>query len=557
MSKQTLGKVVPFALPAYRLRRSADDCRRRGRMEDAVVLLRRAAVQEDSAVGWLRLAQQLKQMGCYEQAAALLYRLCAREDMLPETWLELGKCQHALGRREAACDSLYHYLQEDPYSEAAEEAHALLDTLEQPEGRSVLRQGLLVRRGLTAFRRGEQALGLRRIRRAIRLTEEPAPLHITLALLALADNRGHDAIRELARALRLEPGNVRAMSMLSVALSGMGKPRAALGMLEKCAAMAAEPAGEDYFLTAAWTLSASGAARRYLTARLKRQPCRSARLHPLASLDWQEGRRKEALQGWRRILALDPTDQRAQLLLAWAPEHPGEELPPMGALPPEAVQQRMTELMAILAAKPLAETLLGYDSPMRMTLDWCMSIPDAGVQLAAIRAAGEEDAPCVRAWLREQLTAPGTLQEVRQRIMIRLAEMGDDAPLNVLIGQRMTTAQLTKVDNVPRSQWRLFLPHLLTETRRTCEATELAFFAADLWQVMSPAQRQEATGDRGYQWIKAMEILYLRLTGREGEAAKVVRALPVSARKISRVMRSLKRQTDQSLEGDRTDEKVH
>ncbi|MGN1019032.1 MAG: tetratricopeptide repeat protein, partial [Aristaeellaceae bacterium] len=492
MSKETHGKVVPFALPAYRLRRSADDYRRRGRMEDALVLLRRAAVQEDSAVGWLHLARQLRQMGCYEQAAALLYRQCAREDMLAETWLELGKCQQALGRQEAACDSLYHYLQEDPYSEAAEEAHALLDMLERPEGRSVLRQGLLVRRGLTAFRRGEQAMGLRRIRRAIRLTEEPASLHITLALLALADGRSGDALAELARALKKEPDNVRAMSMLSVALSGMGKPRAALGMLEKCAALATEPAGEDYFLTAAWTLSARGAARRYLTARLKRQPCRIALMHPLASLDWQEGRRADALQRWRRILALDPTDQRAQLLLSWTQEHPGEALPPMGGLPAEAVQQRMTELMAILAAKPPAETMLGWASPMRMTLDWCMTVPDAGVQTAAVRAAGAEDAPCVRAWLRETLTAPGTLPEVRQRVMIRLAEMGDDAPMNVLIGQRMTTAQLTKVDNVPRSQWHLYLPRLLQETRRTCEATELAFFAADLWQVMSPAQRQEA-----------------------------------------------------------------
>ena len=557
MSKQTLGKVVPFALPAYRLRRSADDYRRRGRMEDAVVLLRRAAVQEDTAPGWLHLARQLRQMGCWEQAVTLLYRQCAREDMLPETWLELGRCQHALGRREAACDSLYHYLQEDPYSEAAEEAHALLDTLEQPEGRSALRQGLLVRRGLTAFRRGDTALGQRRIRRAIRLTEDAAPLHITLALLALADNRGEDALRELARALKKEPDNVRAASMLSVALSGMGKPRAALGMLEKCASMATEPAGEDYFLTAAWTLSATGPARRYLTARLKHQPCRIALLHPLAALDWQEGRTEDALHIWRRILAVDPTDQRAQLLLAWAQEHPGEALPPMGALPPEAVQRRMTELMAILASHPPAETLLRWDSPMRMTVDWCMTVPDEGLQTAAVRAAGAEDAPCSRAWLRETLTLPGTLPEVRQRVMIRLAEMGEDAPMNVLIGQRMTTAQLTKVENVPRSQWHLYLPRLLQETRRTCEATELAFFAADLWRVMSPAQRQEATGERGYQWIKAMEILYLRLTGREDEAAKVVRALPVSARKISRVMRSLKRQTDQSLEGDRTDEKVH
>ena len=97
---------------------------------------------------------------------------------------------------------------------------------------------------------------------------------------------------------------------------------------------------------------------------------------------------------------------------------------------------------------------------------------------------------------------------------------------------------------------KMFLPQLLRETRRTCNATEIAFFAADLWEVMRANQRHCSAGPDCYMWVKAMEILYLRLTGREDEAARVVRAMPVSPRKISRIMRDLKRQTDISMEGE-------
>ena len=178
--RENHGKLVPFKLPASRMRRVADTCRRQGQMEDALVLLRRAAVQEDTAAGWLPVARQLRQMGCYEQAVTLLQRLCAREDMIPEVWLELGRCQHALTQRESACDSLYHYLQEDPYSPEAEEAHILLDSMEQLEQRHGQRQEALVQRGMGAFRHGQQELGLRRIRRALRMTQQRVPLHLSL-----------------------------------------------------------------------------------------------------------------------------------------------------------------------------------------------------------------------------------------------------------------------------------------------------------------------------------------------------------------------------------------
>ncbi|MGN0779825.1 MAG: tetratricopeptide repeat protein [Aristaeellaceae bacterium] len=555
--RENHGKLVPFAPQASRMRRVADTCRRQGRMEDALVLLRRAAEQEDTVAGWLPVARQLRQMGCYEQASELLYRLCAREDMLPEVWLELGRCQQALRQQEAACDSLYHYLQEDPYSPEAEEAHILLDSMEQPEQRHGQRQEMLVQRGMRAFRHGQQELGQRRIRRALRMTQERVPLHIALALLALSNRRPGDAIRELNRALRLEPENAHAMSVLCVTLHGMGRRRMALGLLQRCAAMATEPAWEEYFLMAAWTLSAWGVARQYLETRRQKWPCRILLMHPLAELAWQAGDREQALQGWHQILLLDPSDQRAHLMLDWVKSCPDEPLPARGELPEAMMTQRMTGVLLKLLNKPAMDTVLAWDSPMRMTMDWGMCVPNPGLQAMLVGIVGSQDEPCVRRWLRERLTLPGTLPDIRQQVLVRLADMGDTSPMNVLIGQRMTTAQLTKEKHVPGRQWKQFLLQLLQETRRTCEGTELAFFACDLWQVMTPMQRQEAVGHRGYQWVKAMEILYLRLTGRDEEAARIVRGLPVSARKISRVMRSLKHQTDQTLQGEDHHEEVH
>ena len=69
----------------------------------------------------------------------------------------------------------------------------------------------------------------------------------------------------------------------------------------------------------------------------------------------------------------------------------------------------------------------------------------------------------------------------------------------------------------------------------------MAEFAASLWQMMTPAQRLEAAGQGQMVWCRAMEVLYLRVTGQDELAAHVAVHAAVSARKISRVLRRLGR----------------
>ena len=58
---------------------------------------------------------------------------------------------------------------------------------------------------------------------------------------------------------------------------------------------------------------------------------------------------------------------------------------------------------------------------------------------------------------------------------------------------------------------------------------------------MSPQQRMDAVGSGRYVWCKAMEILYLRMAGEDELAARVATHTPLSARRISRVLRNLAR----------------
>ena len=549
MNERNQGKVVPFAFSAYRMRRSADAYRKRGQVVEALELLRRAAVQEDTVTGWLHLAKELRQAACWEQAVPILYRLCGRTDVLPEVWLELGRCLKALEKQDAAGDCLYHYLHEDPYSSAADQARDMLADMEETQdAREPFRLNLLARRGLMAYRRGEKELGEKRLRRAIGMSKEPTKLYTTLAMIYLAEGRGKDALRELNRALKKEPASLRVMSMMAVTLSAVGRRRMAMGMLDKCITLAHTPLEEEQFLTAAWTIGAERQSRRYLEARLKLHPCRIGLMHPLADILWRSGEKETALKWWKRILAVDPADLRARAMSTWAPQHMEDELPPMGALPGHVVREQLTVLSSLAANEIPPEELLRCGSRSRDVLDWCFTMKDEKLQMAALHVAAHQDAPCTRQYLRQLLTTPGIAQSVNQRIMMTLAELGDPGPMNVLVGSRITAAQLSPVKDTRQNLWKLFLPQLLRETRRTCHATEIAFFAADLWDGMRREQRHDAAGADCYMWVKAMEILYLRLTGQEQEAADAVRKLPVSHRKISRIMRELSRQTE--MEGE-------
>lgn len=553
MNERNQGKVVPFALSAYRLRRSAEAYRKRGQAVEALELIRRAAVQEDSTLGWLHLAKELRMSACYEQAAAVLYRLCGRSDLPNEVWLELGRCLAAMDRREAACDSLYHFLHEDPYSDAADQARDLLADLEEvPESKEPFRLNLLVRRALLSYRKGDRALGERRLRRAILIGENKTKLYTTQAMLALAEDQQQDALLALAHALKQDNAQSEPRCMMAVTLSAMGKKRMARGVLAACIPEIHTPRQEEQFLAAAWTIGANALAKKYLQNRLKQQPCRVALMHPMADLLWQEGEREQAMRWWKCVLAVDPENIRARAMVSWAPEHPEDDLPPMGALPGVFVRQQLGRMPELLHSGMPPEEMLRWGSWSRELLDWCFSMTDENLQETALKIAARQDAPCVRQYLHQLLTIPGVCQSVRQRAMMTLAERGDPGPMNVLLDTRITTAQLSPIRDTRQNLWKMFLGRLLQETRHTCQATEMAFFAADLWDGLTKEQRHAAAGPDCYLWVKGMETLYLQLTAGEDEAKRIVQMLPVSPRKISRVVRQLKRQMDISMEGEST-----
>lgn len=545
MSERNMGQVVPFRLSAGKMRKGAYEHRRRGHPMEAVELLRRAAQQENTPAGWLHLAEELRRLGCYEQAATLLYRLTAGQDIPMQVWMELARCQAALGKPEAAVDSLYHYLNEDPYSDIADEARAMLAELDEvEEPRDAFRLGLLIQRGLTAWRDGRREMGERRLRRAIRMAKRPARLLITLALLLMAENRFSEAAQALTLALRRESGNARAACMLCVAMNAMGHRRMALGLLYQAEKLCYTAEGEELFLTAAWTLSAHGAREEFLLTRHRQQPCRIMLMHHLADLAWEQGDAARARLWWQRILRLDPQDIRATALLRWSRTRDEGLLPPMGMLPNAEAQTMLQSLMDADEQRLSPEEMLAAGSDCRMAVDWCFTVSNQGIQLKCLEVLSAQDAPGIREYMRELLTSPTVHPDVRHRVMLHLAQLGETGPVNVLMGQRMSTAECQPIPQGKKHLWRAFLSRLLEETRRHRQSEAIVEFAVELWPMLTNVQQHAAAGLDCYLWVKAAEILYLRLTEQDGAAAKVVRRMPVSMRKVSRVLRRIARRME-------------
>lgn len=539
MNERNQGSVVPFGLSSSRLRRSAAEHRRQGRPVDALELTRRAAQREDTTALWLEVAEGLSGLACYEEAAAVVYRMLSREDVTLDAWMLLARCQRALGRREGAIDSLYHYLSADPFSDTADAARGMLADLEDASAEhDAYRLPRLIGRGLRAWRAGDRELGLRRLHRAVKMSADPARLHITIALLMLAEKDSAGAIRELAAALKKAPDQPRALTAMCVGLCGLGKRRMAMGLLQKCEKLCTGPENEELFLTAAWTLDAKKAQQRYLETALRSTPCRLTLMYPLSVLYYEQGRVEQAKKLWHRMLRIDPGQQRARICLDWTEKHPGEGLPAGGTLPRSEVQRRMMLLARSAAAGMPCHELLTPGSQTRMVADWCFTLGDEGLQTAVLGAVSREQHPVVIAYLKELLTCQSVGQNVREKALLRLEEMGVEGPLPMLMGNQMTMARSTAREK-QHSRWATFLRLLLEETADHGQTMPIVYYAADEWRQMDKRRHRLAAGPDSYSYVKAIEILYLRETGQEEAAFEVVRRMDTTRRRVERVLRGL------------------
>ena len=541
---------MPFGMSGARMRRSAQQYRRCGQPLEALSLVRRAAQQDDTAAAWQAVAAELRQMSCWESAAAVLSRVLSRDDMPVTAWLDMARCLMALGQQDAAEDCLYHLLHEEPWIPEADAAREMLRdiTLTQEET-GPARLQLLTQRAMAAWQRGDRKLALRRLKRAIRLSEKKARLMTTAALLYMMAGEGQQALRWISKAMRSEPQESAAPCSMAALLHQMGRRRIARGLLRKAAPLCADPVAEERFCTTAWSMDAWPELEDFLRLRLKRTPYRIPLLQAKATMLHEQSHHREAQELWRLILSIDPCDRRAHTLLEWTQTNPGLMLSP-GRLPATTLSAQQKQLKAAGA------DLFRCGSEARRVLDWCAGSQEtAEQQLAFDIAKNHPDKTGEILWLREILTRSDVQESLRQRALMRLAELEHFEPVNVLLGNRFVSAQCQPVKTSPtRRLWHAFLPAMLRMAVRYHQPERAVAFAAQMWPMLTPAERQEAAASQPATWSRLMLVLFLIREGQSQKAAEEMQQLHMPARRIQRMitrfLTMLENQSGSAGEGD-------
>lgn len=548
MSQNEQGMLYPFRLTGSRMRQSAVQLRRQGQVLDALALMRRAAEQDDTPAGWQALAAELRQMGNWEAAVQVLARVLSRDPHQQGAWIDLARCLHALGQTSLAVDCAYHQLQEDPWSPEGDAARGLLAETDTADNRKEPgRTQRLIQRGMTAWQSGSREAGERCIRRALRMTADKERLLVTASMMCMLELDFEGALKYLPRALRYAPEDPRTLTALATLYHQLGKRRISRAFLILAGRYADSVLAEDGFLSAAWAQDAWAETTDYLDARMRRYPYRIALLRAKATMRCEQGDISGAQQLWREILAIDPDDRLASTMMTWSQEQPDNIICLPGMLPrPERAKQMLELKKAVESLEPAA--LVEPGSRIRRMLDWMLESTDPAERrtvLALLEAVADD---AFIPYLKELLCRPFLRMEVRQWALVRLAQMGCREEMLMMAGPHYTLVQCQPVnESKPQEPWRMFLPLWLTETQKYGASNEAVEFAASMWRMMSPAQRTDAAGSGRLVWCKALEVLWLRMTGAEEQAATVAVKSALSPRKISRVLRQLGKKLQDDL----------
>lgn len=538
MSQNEQGVLYPFRLSGSRMRRSAAELRRHGQVVDALILVRRAAEQEDTPSAWFALAQELRLTGNWEAAAQLLARVISREPEHPAAWLEMARCFRAMEMTEPALDCAYHQLRiAIPYGDV-ETIREFIAQLQPPDREHpICREQRLKQRIMTAWRSGDRRLGERRLRRLMRITKDKERLLTSAAMLCMLDMDLEGAQKYLIRVLRINPQSTRVLTALSTLYFQKGKRRLARGFLQKAGKHVETVIEEDSFLTAAWAQDAWGEMNDFLTARRKLLPYRAALQSAEAGMLMEIGMTRTAQELWRDVVAINPEDRYATAMLTASLTETERVFHVPGILPRRIRRQQLEKLQDAAAQ---GEALLQIGSGNRRLLDWLLSSGEEEERQYAMQLlAGCED-EAVTAFLRELLCRPFLREETREWALVHLAERGCSDPVPLLLGTGYSIIRCRKPEEpMSRRPWRDFLSTLLNVTRRHHRSNEIVDYAAQLWRKLPGAMRLRA-GRRAYTWAVAVEVLFLL---EAGEPDTAIRALKDSYApyRVGRVIRRINR----------------
>lgn len=542
MIQNEQGVMYPFRLSGSRMRRSAAYFRRHGQVVDAMILVRRAAEQEDTPAAWLALAEELRLTCNWEAAAQLLARVISREPEHPSAWLDMARCLQALGMTEVALNCAFQQLRMAMKAVDVDEVDEIRDMIaemQKPErAHEIRREQKLMHRALQAWRNGDRPLGERRFIRLLRITDDKERVLTSAAMLCMMELDLEGAEKYLIRALRINPHSTRVMTSLSTLYFQKGKRRLARGFLQRAGKCAESVTEEDSFLTAAWAQDAWAEMKEFLTARKKLMPHRTALQSAEAGMLMEIGLTQTAQELWRNIVAINPEDRYAAAMLTASATEAERFFHVPGIMPRRMRRQQMEKLQHAAAQR---EELLQIGSGNRRLLDWLLSSDEMEERQYVMQLLEGREDEAMSAFLRELLCRPFLPGETREWAMQRLKEMGCRDRMPIMLGGYYGMLQCRNPEeNKPVRPWREFLSTLLTVTRRHRRSSEIVDFAATIWEKLPVPVRIRA-GKRPYIWSVAVEVLFLI---DKGEAKKAVRAISgsyISTCRVNRVIRRIHR----------------
>jgi tetratricopeptide (TPR) repeat protein len=543
------GDVVPFTRSTDYWHRRAMDNRRSLRFPEAVELLRSAARQEpDNVEIQMDLAETLSEMECFEQSSRLLYRLLSQDPNMAECYYGLACNDYGMQKNEEALDALVHYLRLAPEGPYAEEARDMLEMLSEVDfGGGNSRGELLIRRGMKAFADDKPHKATEHLKRALRVTREETRVRTMLSLSLLSEGKPKEALRHAMAACRRDKQSVQARCSLCCALWMLKKPRAAAGLLQEAAKWCESPYEELLFCHTASQLNQRELLLKFLQARSQWTPFRTGTLHSLAVAYYNLGHYQKAKALWLRVMQIDPENLLAEYgnslcQKALNGEAAGKQTLGYHPILPREENQRRLQLIAaaLSGGEDVLKDRWRRDDTLKKMIRWAFTLPDdrlQGALLGVLAAVGPEAAVLVK----ELLTDDTMSEELKRRAVLLLNRMGEPMPYVLTYQRRITQVQCIPKEFRGVPQWRSFLKLFLQETGHWGNSREAAFFAAELYRSLPRAMREEASGDKSLQWVKAFEIMFLYQEGRLKDMEAVARELPISIRHIQRVIRMIQR----------------
>jgi arylsulfatase A-like enzyme/Flp pilus assembly protein TadD len=165
--------------------------------------------------------------------------------------------------------------------------------------------------------RGNIAAGIETLKRAWALNPDDSETASLLGAYLTEANRAREAADVLERHASREPPDVQALVVRALALARLGRTADALASLDR--ALAVEPSNAMILVHAGTVALMAGdrdGARRRFVAALETNPRVARAESSLGMMAAEEGRDADALDHWRRAVALDPREHAKLLPLA-------------------------------------------------------------------------------------------------------------------------------------------------------------------------------------------------------------------------------------------------